>query len=903
MTRLRSASRVAGLFVCLFACRCAGADPQAPVVAFDFTQADTVAQWRAANDVESVEATTDGMAVVASGDDPFLVGPPVDLSAGAPLALEIKVRSEGGGAVEVFYFTDHAAAGKSVSARVAAGAWEELRLPLPPLGKKVRFRIDPPATKGGRATVASMRLCRRLVFEEPRWPRAVEPLGAEKDRLTVRSGDLSLVHDGNAFGRFDVRVADQSMAASLSRSVIGYLENGKVQYVPLPVVDGAVEVKRSVDGVRETCLLEDPQGGRWAVERSYVPGAFRDSVEITTTIETDRDRDLLFAPALVLLPGASADGLGFGARKTQALLSGLEYLGPGDASSSEADVIGPASKRRVPDSLKLTLPLMALCADGRYVAIAWEDHPAVSALFDSPDRTFGSGGHAMGLLLPGSDGRNRVEGSVIPEVPHRLKAGEPVTVKAVILGGSGRSIVPAIQQYVQWKGLPETPRMPVDGRGYDRLAAGGWLDSKIREGSLVRHAVWPGFGAQPAADAAVWMRWLAARTDDDGLRGRLTEAAAAVASAVPPEQYNASAVGHVRYPVASLVLGSVEENARRAEEQGRALVRRFEGDGSYRFRREQGKDDFARTNPSPEANGLTATHVARVLEAAAVSGDAELIEAALRLLRGLDKFHHDVPRGAQSWEVPLHTPDVLASAMLVKCYVWGYELTGEQQFLEQATYWAWTGVPFVYLRNPAEKPVGPYATIAVYGATNWVEPVWFGRPVQWCGLVYADALYRLSRHDDAGPWRKIADGITASGVQQSWPATDRERQGLLPDFYHLRAQQSDGPAINPATLQANAVRLFGGPEVYDFRRFARHGLLVHAPGAIEPAGEDERAARFKVRGWPTRPYYVLVSGWKRAPNVTVGGRAPAPDAVTHNAAEGRTVLRVEGEADVTMDFN
>jgi hypothetical protein len=91
--------------------------------------------------------------------------------------------------------------------------------------------------------------------------------------------------------------------------------------------------------------------------------------------------------------------------------------------------------------------------------------------------------------------------------------------------------------------------------------------------------------------------------------------------------------------------------------------------------------------------------------------------------------------------------------------------------------------------------------------------------------------------------------------------------------------------------------------VYDFRRFARHGLLVHVPGTIGPAGEDERAARFKVRGWPQGPYYVLVAGWKTAPKVIVGGRAPAPDAVTHDAGEGRTVLRLEGEADVVLAFD
>ena len=74
----------------------------------------------------------------------------------------------------------------------------------------------------------------------------------------------------------------------------------------------------------------------------------------------------------------------------------------------------------------------------------------------------------------------------------------------------------------------------------------------------------------------------------------------------------------------------------------------------------------------------------------------------------------------------------------------GYLLTGYGDYLQQARYWAWTGVPFVYLVNPANQNIGTYATIPVYGATNWISPVWFGLPVQWCGLAYADALYRLA---------------------------------------------------------------------------------------------------------------------------------------------------------------
>ena len=82
------------------------------------------------------------------------------------------------------------------------------------------------------------------------------------------------------------------------------------------------------------------------------------------------------------------------------------------------------------------------------------------------------------------------------------------------------------------------------------------------------------------------------------------------------------------------------------------------------------------THWSKEANGLTATHVLYVLEKGVFSGNPTLIAEGLRLLRALDKFRDTVPRGAQTWEVPLHTPNILASAYLVRAYTFGYETTG-----------------------------------------------------------------------------------------------------------------------------------------------------------------------------------------------------------------------------------
>jgi len=548
------------------------------------------------------------------------------------------------------------------------------------------------------------------------------------------------------------------------------------------------------------------------------------------------------------------------------------------------------------------LPLMAIQAKDRYVGMVWEPHGDLAAVFDSPDRLFGSEGHAMGLIFPGSDGENRPEGSLMPYKPKRLEAHEPLVLKARLIGGKGASVVAALRHYVRLCGLPPAPRTGLNAEAYRRLASAGWLDSAIHEGSRYRHAVWPGFDAHPAADAAVWMEYLATCIRDETLARRLQQAATAAIAEVNPRDYYRSNVGHVRIPAAPLVYGHVAASIERARQSARGQIGRFNPDGTLFYQKAKGKPDYASTHFAPEANGHTAQVVSSVLRSAMWCGQRELIEEGLRLLRAMDKFEHTVPRGAQTWEIPLHTPDVLASAHLVRAYTLGYELTGDDRFLDLARYWAWTGVPFVYLVNPADQPVGPYSTIAVYGATNWRAPVWFGQPVQWCGLVYADALYGFARHDPDGPWRTLADGITAAGIQHSWKQDDAARQGLLPDFFHLRAQQRDGPAINPATVQANAVRLFDEMPVYATHVFLRHRVIVHAPGLIlDPQDGKDRVA-FTVHGWPRKPYFVLVSGLTRTCAVRIDGEE-TPIAGPHQyLPTGNLVLQVRGEVRVSLHF-
>jgi len=353
--------------------------------------------------------------------------------------------------------------------------------------------------------------------------------------------------------------------------------------------------------------------------------------------------------------------------------------------------------------------------------------------------------------------------------------------------------------------------------------------------------------------------------------------------------------------VVPLLYGAVPESIEAARRSGRDSLRSFQPDGTVLYEPRPGGPDYARTHWERTANGLTAAVLVRLLEMALFSGDKELIAEGLRRLEQFKRFDNTVPRGAQTWEMPLHTPDILASAHMVKAYVIGYELTGNPEFLRRARYWAWTGVPFPYLINPTGQPVGPYSTIAVLGATNWQAPVWFGQPVQWCGLVYADALYWLARLEPKAHWKHIADGITAAGIQQTWKQDDPERQGCLPDFYHLREQRSDGPAINPGTVQANAVRLYNLPAVYDYRVLRNSGAIIHAPGTIGVISDRKDSCKFRVKSWTDRTYYVLVNGLTRQPQMKINGQPVAiasPHQFLHDG--GNLILQVQGEAEVEI---
>jgi hypothetical protein len=851
---------------------------------FDFSTYPDSAEWINPHDLQRVITSSEGLKLEITGPDPYIFGPPRDYPPDQLLWARLLIKSEQGGNAQIFYFKTGATEENSVRFFVSAGEWVEARVPLPALDSGWRLRIDPPGIKGA-CILKRLTFEARNLLQPPSWnPPSRTPISAAA--AVISSGNLQLRHSNRSLGAFDIRVADKNVARGHDQALLGYTMAQNTFWISLT---NAVTLERQGDILKVSAQTRDPHGAQWLVQQEFKPSDTPGGIDIESQLVVDQERELVFGPMILLMAGLDS----FGANKTQALLAGVEYLA-NEPSSSEADVIGPGALRKAPDNLKLTFPLMALSAEQRYLGLIWQPQEQFAALFDSPDRIFHSTSHVMGIISPGSHPNMRPDGALLPYAGQRLNADQALVLRATLIGGHGSTIIPALKQYVQRRGLPQVPKTDYTADGFLSLAAHGWLDSEIRDGARFRHAVGPQFGSHAAVDAVFYADWLATQVSNLQLGERLRALAAEALKQLTPQSYYSAHVGHVRFPLGPLVYGSVLENAATVTTHGHSRLNAFSQDGSIIYRAPAGGIDYAKTHWSREANGLTATHVTMVLRDAIFSGDQELIDSGLELLRAMGKFANTVPRGAQTWEVPLHTPDILASAYLTYAYILGWELTHETQFLEQAKYWAWTGVPFVYLTPPTTRPVGVYSTTPVLGATQFVAPLWIGLPVQWCGLVYADAIRRLGRYDTQGPWLQLANGIAAAGIQHTHTQAEPEYQGLLPDSFDLRAQFRNPVPINPGTLLPGAIALYGKQPLYDYQTLIHHNLIIHSPGPITKIHETADTISVKVDGWPSKRWWVYINGFNRIPRVWLNDRVTAlRNPHRFDRASGRLILALE----------
>jgi hypothetical protein len=827
-------------------------------VEWDFSKG--IHGWTGNGRVENLRSSAEGLIVRSTGEDPWIEGPAVDLPGDKMVRVKIRMKSTADPHAELFYGKTFVA-GRSIRFTVRNdGQWHDYSLIIKEnLGPGSRFRLDP-CTGEGEVIVAFVKLETLSGTVSPPLRKPAKPNKSETKLVSIKSGPLEFEHYDKGWGNYVVKVDGAEMAAGYDSELFGLLFYDQPEWLNL---EGARVIFGNSSNHKEFTIqasLKDSKGGRWEIQRRVRSGKQQGTLLVEVEVKVDKDRDVLHIPWLTLFPGLGT----FGEKKYQGLFAGVEYLCD-EPSSSDADIATPQHIRRVPDPVKITFPLMAISNDGKYIGVIWEPSDMVAATFDSPDRIYNSGAHVMTLSAP-AVGDLRFENELFAHSPFRLEADNPLKVSMMIIGGSGKSVVPAVKQYVDIKGLPDLPEFEAGFDSAVNLLAHGWMDSEINHDGLFRHAVWgDSFGPTVAADSAMFIDWLATHTGDDNFRARLNYTEAQALSRVPSAQPFSSAVSHVRLPSAPLLFGRTYEYVQHRHNEALRLLAGFDENGIKLY--QPGRTDYSKTHFAKHANGLAGRDVALILESAALSADKELISKALELLDKQTALYADtVPRGAQTWEVPLHTPDILASAHMVKAYTLGYIITSEQKYLEQARYWAWTGVPFVYLYSPTPGKVGPYATIPVLGATNWQAPLWIGLPVQWCGLVYGSALHLLSEYDAKSSWQKIAKGITVAGLQMSWPVTDKGRQGLLPDSYDLRQQMGAGPAINPGTVQTHVPELYEQGKLYDIKKLRDRGWFIHAPCMISDVREDKSEVTFTLDGWGGKQYFVLVSGIEMEPS-------------------------------------
>ena len=835
----------------------AGAAPET-VTFFDFTQGTQ--GWIPAHSVDNFEGTSEGLAFDCVGDDPYVTGPPVEnMPLGNRVLLTVRMKSDHDGTAQIFYGPQFL--GDHVDINVIAdGEWHDYEALLPVQLPGTRLRIDP-ANMARHVVVAwikglEMKPLMRSKFVRP------QPVEIGQDGPRVTSGNVTIAHDGKTWGGFAVVVDGETMAASHGQSRIGVAIDGEPTYLDLQ--DAVFSWAMEGGSLKTAVKAKDTGGAQWTLSRTFVPAPDADTVDVTTTVTVDANRDLFHLPMVTLFAGMGT----FGTEKTQAVLPGVEYLA-NEPSSSEADVRGEKANRRIVDDYRLCSTMMSVVANDRYVAMAWDraDHPA--PVFDSPDRVFQSGGHLMGLWYP-AVGECRIESEFDIYRTFPMAANTPISLTARIFGGSGATINPAMQHYIKLKGgLLPIPEYKGGLQAAINLLAHGWLDSALQEDGTWRHAVWgETFKPAVAADAPGYMLWLAEFTEDAALAERLRKGAERGLERVRATNGWNGRCSHVVRPFVPLIFGDLESNIEGRVRGAQQSLGAFDPQGLVRYRPRPGGPDYGSTHWENHANGLSANQLAPAMEAAALSGDESLAAQALAVLdKQLAIYRDTVPRGAQTWEMPLHTPDILASAHVLRCCDLAYMLTGDPKYIEAGRYWAETGLSMVYLDPPTEGPTGLYATTAVLGATAWAAPYWIGQPVQWCGLVYRSALQDFAKSDVARGafWSQVARGITRSGLQQTFPLDDESRQGLLPDFFHLKPQKSDGPAISPGTVQANLAEAYGVTPIYDARRLGDSGMIVHVPGGIGRTEVDDKTITIPIAGWYPGNYWVRIVGVPEAP--------------------------------------
>jgi hypothetical protein len=632
----------------------------------------------------------------------------------------------------------------------------------------------------------------------------------------------------------------------------------------------------------------DTLGGSWTFAFTYALDADARQINVTHTATCDADRDLLAFEGPMVHVGAGT----FGAERDGGILPGLEWVIGDEVSSSTLDITTDEHVRYVPHPHKVTVPALSVLAHETAVGLTWDtrapwhgaaDRP--SAVYAVPDYFEEKDASLMGLFAPSVPEYVHENGREAAK-PYPLPTGGAITLEsAVVLIHPADTPLAVLDHWYTQNGAPAPLPYPrgtlADELEFTMEAFMGplWIpDEKQWEMYLDGGSF---FNAQGRPmDFFFYLENAARMTSDPALatayRARFDEAAAEV-----PWTPNNIALSYLQGDPA----------AHMAAQEGYAanLMSTQWEDGTWRF-------DATQPNPIfPELTqeflgphnaselGTSANNALQLATIARLTGDRVTTRQALLALETLRQF--EVPRAAQTWEVPVHTPDVLAAAYAVRAYIEAYLLTGDESWRDDAVYWAKASLPFLYTWQDDAYDWMLYGSIPVLGATMYTGS-WFARPVQWNGLDLAYALLRLAPHDASQDWEAIGTGVLVSGMLMQ--ETSPEWQGTYRDFFDTRTGTRGGPLINPGLYMNPIFTKLGWDPAPKTLRFPRGGgaVLVSSPGHIAPVASGPDDIAFTLAYLPGHTIHAVAACSTRPAGVLKNGAPLAETDDLLSVAEG-----------------
>jgi hypothetical protein len=262
-------------WIVLLLVRVAGAQ-QLPV--FDFKDAKLVEEWKRNRHITAMRVGGLGLFINGDDVDPFIIGPARDYPRDQLLWLRMRIRSEKGGMVQVFYYKDGSREENSVKEYLAVGEWEDVRLPLPALGKGYHLRIDPP---GGKSILAKVGFETRVLLKEAQW---LSPSGPELAGITATMtvGQLQIIHSADHLGEFVVMADGERVAIGGNRALIGYVIDQKQKWIDLRQ-RGKTKAEGG-DFIEARAVFSDEDGGEWKITQIFSPANGNTAIDVRTIV-------------------------------------------------------------------------------------------------------------------------------------------------------------------------------------------------------------------------------------------------------------------------------------------------------------------------------------------------------------------------------------------------------------------------------------------------------------------------------------------------------------------------------------------------------------------------------------------------------------------------------------------